>query len=413
MLPELLRQALLPDPVIRVLARLRELGFSAYLVGGGVRDLLRGVAPKDFDVATSARPEQVQRAFPKVIATGIEHGTVTVLLGKAPIEVTTYRTEGAYLDGRRPAEVSFHTDIVEDLSRRDFTINAMAFDPVKGELVDPFHGQVDLASGTVRCVGEALARFTEDGLRPLRAVRFCAVLGFSLDPATEAAIPPTVAVFRKVARERVREELASILLSPRAEAGLRLLISTGLLEACLPEVTALSAIARSQTFHALQHTPATLELRLCALLHAVGPSLKSALERLSLPSRTSEQVIHLLQHPPPARIDQGPDGGLRRWMAAVEEPSIGAALSLAEAVGSAPPGLRSRVTQLLSQNPPLTPRALALNGQAVMKVLGIAPSIRVGQATRFLMEKVLDDPTLNTPERLTALLLAWHVSPGP
>ena len=179
MLPELLRLAHIPEPVTRVLARLAELGYSAYLVGGGVRDLLRGVAPKDFDVATSARPEQVQAAFKKVIPTGIQHGTVTVVVSGVPIEVTTYRTEGAYLDGRRPAEVSFHTDIVEDLSRRDFTINAMAFDPVKAELIDPFGGQRDLAAGVVRCVGEALARFTEDGLRPLRAVRLCAVLGFT------------------------------------------------------------------------------------------------------------------------------------------------------------------------------------------------------------------------------------------
>ncbi|HYX91760.1 MAG TPA: [cytidine(C)-cytidine(C)-adenosine (A)]-adding enzyme, partial [Myxococcaceae bacterium] len=194
----------IPEPVLQVLRRLRERGFQAYVVGGAVREMVRGHPPiGDFDVATDARPEDVQRSFPKTIPTGIQHGTVTVLWQGHHVEVTTFRTEGAYLDARRPSSVEFRSDVREDLARRDFTINAMAYDPLDGTLVDPFGGQADLQAGIIRCVGNATERFAEDGLRPLRAVRFAAVLGFALDPATEAAIPCTLPSFRKVAMERV------------------------------------------------------------------------------------------------------------------------------------------------------------------------------------------------------------------
>ncbi|HZI03258.1 MAG TPA: [cytidine(C)-cytidine(C)-adenosine (A)]-adding enzyme, partial [Archangium sp.] len=180
--PASLLEAEVPRPVLDVIARLHELGHAVFLVGGCVRDTLRGVHPKDFDVATSALPEEVQRAFRKVIPTGIQHGTVTVVQGGTHVEVTTFRSEGDYHDGRRPSAVTFERDIVKDLSRRDFTINAMAWNPLTHELADPFGGQEDLKARVVRCVGSAIERFSEDGLRPMRAVRFAAVLDFTLDP---------------------------------------------------------------------------------------------------------------------------------------------------------------------------------------------------------------------------------------
>ena len=250
-----LHNADIPKPVLEVITRLRELGHATYLVGGCVRDMVRQVHPKDFDVATSALPEEVQRAFRKVIPTGIQHGTVTVVTGGNHVEVTTFRSEGDYLDGRRPSSVSFERDIVKDLSRRDFTINAMAYNPLDKELVDPFGGQVDLPARLIKCVGSALERFSEDGLRPLRAVRFAAVLGFTLDPATRDAIPATLAVFRKVALERVREELVKLLLSPRAEIGLRLLADTGLLDVFLPEVARAEPQAAALARAAVQAAP--------------------------------------------------------------------------------------------------------------------------------------------------------------
>src|SRR5262245_3096140 len=173
-LPTALDEAPIPREVLHVVERLSLRGFRAFLVGGCVRDLLLGKTPKDWDVATSAKPEQVQTSFSRVIPTGIQHGTVTVMSQGHPVEVTTFRIEGAYVDGRRPESVEFRTVVTEDLSRRDFTINAIAFDPTKSELVDPFLGQEDLTQGIIRCVGDPLARFSEDGLRPLRAIRFSA-----------------------------------------------------------------------------------------------------------------------------------------------------------------------------------------------------------------------------------------------
>src|SRR5436305_1950707 len=208
MLPD---AALVPEDVMAVLRGLRAGGKQAWIAGGAVRDLLRlGKTPQDFDVATDARPEEVARLFPRVIPTGVQHGTVTVLSGEHKIEVTTFRGEGPYLDGRRPSSVTFLGDIDGDLARRDFTVNAMAWDPIAGVLKDPFSGAEDLRRCLLRAVGDPLARFREDGLRPLRAVRFACTLRLALDPATRRANPAALDVFSKVATERVRYELITL-----------------------------------------------------------------------------------------------------------------------------------------------------------------------------------------------------------
>src|SRR6266545_63970 len=174
--PDALARATFPEPVLDVLRRLAAAGHRSWLVGGAVRDLLlhRPRPATDFDVATPATPQQVTGLFPRVIPTGIEHGTVTVLARDEKVEVTTFRGEGAYLDGRRPESVTFHTDLEADLARRDFTINALAWDPLGGEFRDPHGGRADMARRIVRAVGVAAERFAEDGLRPMRAVRFAA-----------------------------------------------------------------------------------------------------------------------------------------------------------------------------------------------------------------------------------------------
>ncbi len=236
--PPVLAGARVPPGILAVLERLQSDGHEAYLVGGCVRDLVTGRVPQDWDVTTQAVPAQVQRLFQKVIPTGIAHGTVTVLVPGGQVEVTTYRVEAGYADGRRPDRVEFRRDLEEDLARRDFTINAMAFDPRAQELRDPFGGLEDLTLRRVRCVGDAVARFGEDGLRPLRAIRFATVLDFELDAATESAIPGALDVFRKVAPERVRDEFLKLLLAPGVERGLGLLATTGLLAAALPELEA-------------------------------------------------------------------------------------------------------------------------------------------------------------------------------
>lgn len=411
-LPERLALYQTPEPILEVLALLKERGFRAFLVGGCVRDLLLGKLPKDFDVATSARPEDVQRSFRKVIPTGIQHGTVTVLSRGTHVEVTTFRKEGDYVDGRRPSTVEFHDEVEEDLSRRDFTINAMAFDPVGRELVDPFGGQADLAAHVIRCVGTAMDRFSEDGLRPLRAVRFAAVLGFSLEPATEAAIPRTLAVFRKVANERIREEFSRLLLSERPRLGLSLLQGTGLLGVFLPEAAGDSPDFDSRC-QAVQAAPPVLEVRLAALLQG-RPGVRDALKRLTFPTKVVEATARLLEHPLPKVPDSLSDAELRRYLAKVGPEFTEAVLQLATAQRgeAAMASFSARLRALRDAKPPLSPRELALDGTAIMAALGVGPSRAVGEATRFLMEQVLEQPALNTAENLSGLLRNWAKDRG-
>ena len=417
-----LHNADIPRPVLDVLRRLRELGFAVFLVGGCVRDMVRGVPPKDFDVATSARPEQVQDAFKKVIPTGIQHGTVTVLMGGHHVEVTTFRSEGDYHDGRRPSTVSFETDINEDLSRRDFTINAMAYDPISRDLVDPFGGQEDLKAQVIRCVRNAHERFSEDGLRALRAVRFAAVLGFTIEPTTLAAIPPTLPVFRKVALERVREEFIKTLMTPRAESGLRLLEQTGLLDVFLPELARADAEAARRARAAAQAAPAEVEVRLAALLAdlVTGPQAKELCIRLKFLTKSAELVGLLVAHAAlEARLTES-DPALRRLLARVGLGTLESLLAVAHArVQARAPEqlpdflrLQERLRALAAAKPPLSPKDLALTGGDIMAALGVGPSPQVGQATRFLMESVLDDPALNQPERLKELLRTWQAGKG-
>lgn len=394
----LLERAAVPPAVLEVVQGLVAAGHEAFLVGGCVRDILREQPPKDFDIATSARPEEVQRAFRRVIPTGIEHGTVTVVVRGIHVEVTTFRAEADYLDGRRPSKVEFHTDIEADLSRRDFTINAMAWDPVGRRLVDPFGGRDDLASRTIRCVRSAMERFLEDGLRAMRAVRFATVLDFAIAPETEAAIPQTLHVFRKVAMERINQEFTRLLLAPHVAQGLTLTRRTGLLGQFLPEAEATepSAVGRA---------PAELAVRLAVLLHRCA-GVKDIVLRLKYPVKVATDTAHLVDHQDlPAA--ESPDSQLRRWLAAVKPEHTPAILSVAEALGRSVAALRSRSSALIAANPPLSTKALALDGGQIMSVLKVGPSPLVGQASAFLLDRVLDEPSLNTPDALQALLAAW------
>jgi tRNA nucleotidyltransferase (CCA-adding enzyme) len=395
----ILERAVIPPAVLEVVRGLSNGGHQSFLVGGCVRDMLRGEKPKDFDLATSATPEQVQRVFSRVIPTGIEHGTVTVVVRGVHVEVTTFRAEAEYLDGRRPSKVEFHTDIEADLSRRDFTINAMAFDPVSRRLVDPFEGQADLEAKTIRCVRSATERFLEDGLRAMRAVRFATVLGYSIEAETEAAIPKTLHVFRKVAIERVNQEFTKLLLAPLAPAGFELARRTGLLREFLPE--ALDADAQ-----ALTRAPFDLVVRLAVLLNAC-PNSKDVVLRLKFPVKVATEVGQVVAFQALPASD-APAAGLRRWLAAVKPEFFSPIIELAKARGLDVVALEGRVRQILASNPPLTTKALALNGSQIMAVLGVGPSPVIGQATHYLLERVLDEPDLNTSTALASLLSAWN-----
>jgi tRNA nucleotidyltransferase (CCA-adding enzyme) len=400
-LPESLARAVVPAGVRSLLERLLSAGHEAWLVGGGVRDLLRGQQPKDWDVATDAVPDQMVKLFRRVIPTGIAHGTVTVLVPDGQVEITTFRAESAYVDGRRPESVAFHRDLVEDLARRDFTINALAFDPIGGRFRDPFGGQEDLARKRVRCVGVPAERFGEDGLRPLRAVRFATVLEFELDPETAAAIPGALAVFDKVALERRREELLKLLLAPGVGRGLELLRSTGLLERLLPELDEQGDPERNAR---VSRAEPVLEVRLAALLGGTGHA-DAALDRLRLPSKVVETVRALGAHPLGPDASTWSDGELRRWLVRLGPDRWELARALAEASGVDPDGaLGRRIAAIVAARPPLAAKDLALNGAEIMKALGVGPSPAVGEATRFLLDRVLERPDLNTPEQLRELL---------
>lgn len=254
---------------------------QAYLVGGCVRDSLLGKKPKDWDICTEATPEQVMELFSgeKVILTGLQHGTVTVLLGGIPIEITTYRIDGAYEDNRHPKEVFFTRNLREDLSRRDFTINALAYHPDEG-VIDYFNGLDDLRQGTIRCVGDAASRYQEDGLRMMRAIRFACVLNFRFEEQTEQAIRANSYLLRNIARERIQVEFDKILTSSWATYGLHTLARLDCFPYFLPELCHTWQFAQNGGRHqydvfthsakAVALVPPNVVLRLAVLLHDIG-----------------------------------------------------------------------------------------------------------------------------------------------
>jgi tRNA nucleotidyltransferase (CCA-adding enzyme) len=394
-LPPSLSQAVVPAPVLDVVKRLIAGGFEAFLVGGCVRDYLRGVEPKDFDIATSALPEEVQRLFRKVIPTGLQHGTVTVMQGTVGVEVTTFRSEGEYLDGRRPSQVNFHRDIEADLSRRDFTINAMAFCPPQQRLVDPFDGQGDLQRKRICCVGKPTERFHEDGLRALRAVRFATVLNFDIEPKTLQSIALTLPTFKKISLERVNTEFVKILSAPGVTRGLTLLADTGLLDAFLPGIA-------PERFDAVGAAPPHLLPRLVLLLVGWSNS-EETLMALKFPNKLSHEVAHVLRYGTLPSSDAD-DESLRRFLSQLGLKYLPVVLQVARANGTADALRDARLEALAQSNPPLAPQDLALNGADIMRILNISPSKAVGRASAFLLDHVLRNPANNTVESLTELL---------
>lgn len=278
----------IPQGAAWVLEKLHAAGYEAYVVGGCVRDSLLGRVPDDWDITTSAKPEQVKTVFRRTVDTGIQHGTVTVMVGREGYEVTTYRIDGEYADGRHPKQVTFTASLPEDLCRRDFTINAMAYSPSEG-LVDEFDGIGDLHRGIIRAVGDPVLRFTEDALRMMRAVRFSAQLNYRMEEATREGIRLLAPNLRKVSAERIRVELEKLLLSPHPEK-LRDAWELGLLDQFLPELSVCMTCGQNNPhhrysvgehiLHAVMEAPADKVLRLTMLLHDIGkPVLKTTDEQ--------------------------------------------------------------------------------------------------------------------------------------
>ncbi|MBM4059895.1 MAG: HD domain-containing protein [Planctomycetes bacterium] len=452
-MPSLLDQ--IPDDVRFLLRRLREQGKRGWIVGGCVRDLLRDQVPKDWDVATDARPGEMKGMFARVVETGIRHGTVTVLVDGRPYEVTTLRGEGAYSDGRRPDEVHFVDDIRQDLARRDFTCNAIAIDS-DGNLIDPFGGRQDLAAGIVRAVGEPIERFAEDGLRVLRAARFAAVLGARIDPATEQAMGDARAhaTFRKVSAERIREEWWKSMRARRPSVAFEAMLRTGILALIAPELVESVGCAQNR-FHAYDvwgHAMACLDacepeplLRLAALLHDVGKprtrelSAKTGdytfydheavgaqmadplLERLRFGNDERARIVALVRHHLICYASDWTDSAVRRWLRRVGPEQLPDLLRLARADARGkglPPDedlarldeLEARAGRLVAAGAALSVRDLAIGGRELIDELGMQPGPAMGRVLAQLLEQVLDDPGRN--ERAVLLAAARAIVAG-
>lgn len=443
-----------------------EPGAGLVLVGGAVRDRLMGRPEGDWDLATALLPQEVmaraRKAGWKVIPTGLQHGTVTVMLDVRPVEITTYRGDDAYLDGRRPVSVRLRVALEEDLARRDFTVNAMAL-PIEAleaqdwrdRVVDPFGGKGDLEAGLLRAVGDPLLRFGEDGLRPLRACRFAAQLGFKVDPSTLAAIPQRLEVARKVSVERVFQEMNKLLCGKDAPRGLRLLEETGLLDLWMPELRPLVGCTqnRHHDLDAWEHTRAVVghslsepSLRWAALLHDLGKPesrsqgadgaihfygheaiscrlAKTLLDRLKASRALTEAVLALIRHHGQRPSPEWSDGACRRFLSRLEADKASldgwSALRVADLHGrqavaeeflTAHTATLRRLQCLADAAPALSPRALVLDGNALMALLGRPAGPWLGRLQAHLLDQVLENPALNTPDGLAPLVRAWDQS---
>lgn len=402
----------LPADVIRIAETIARHDHRAWVVGGCVRDVLMGRPAKDWDLATTAHPHEIQKMFRRVVPTGIQHGTVTVVLGGTGYEVTTLRGEGAYTDGRRPDSVHFVGTIEEDLARRDFTVNAIAFDPMAGALVDPWHGCADLDLGILRAVGDARERFAEDGLRALRAARFVATLEMELDPVTEAAIPGALDTFAKVSAERVRDEWEKACRAAQPSRAFAVMRRTGMLSRTAPMLDALSSEAFARAIARMDAAPRTLAMRVGALLHEVTiarPALDAWLRDLRFSGPDRERVLVLHAHAGLA-LSTLSDLERRRLVAraGLDEARAIVALASADLAARGLPDSARAVADAIEMDVqarvPTATRELAVTGHDLMRELGIPPGREIGRLLEALLEIVLAEPAQN--ERGTLLARA-------
>lgn len=438
------------EEVSHVTKTLKDAGFDAYLVGGCVRDLFMGRKPKDWDVATNATPDEIIPLFSKTFYEN-EYGTVGVVDESVSdetlkvVEITPYRVESAYSDHRRPDSVKFSKNILDDLKRRDFTINAIAYDPETGEVIDPFNGIADLAKGILKTVGVAKERFFEDGLRILRAVRFHVELGFVLDPKTEKSILENKDILGKISKERIRDEFVKIIMSPNPSIGLEILRKFSLLAYIIPELEESVGVEQNKA-HAfdvwthllktVQHAADkgySLPLRLGALFHDISKPVsrrwdnaskqwtfyghevlgshvtKKILEDLRFSRETIDKVTKLVRwHMFFSDTEKITLSAVRRLIANVGKENVWDLLDMrgCDRIGTGRPKenpYRLRKYKAMveeAMRDPISVSMLKIDGRKIMEILGIAPGPKIGQILNALLEDVLEDPKLNTAEYL-------------
>ena len=439
-----LQKKKIPAPVRQLLAALRQAGYKAYPVGGCVRDLLRGVPPHDWDITTSAKPQQVKAIFPRTVDTGIQHGTVTVLMDKEGFEVTTYRIDGEYEDARHPKDVIFTSNLLEDLKRRDFTINAMAYNDETG-LVDAFDGIADLKTKRIRCVGDPTERFTEDALRMMRAVRFAAQLGFTIEDATRQAICDMSENLAKISAERIQVELVKLVTSDHPEE-MKTIYDTGIAAVILPEFCTMMETEQHNPHHIYtvgEHTIRSMQeirpdkvLRLTMLFHDVAKPVcrtedenaihhfhghpevgaemtRKILRRLKFDNDTIRKVTALIR----AHDDRPPlkDRAVRRAIFRngvelypeifeVKRADIMAQSSfLQQEKLLYVDRYEHMYQQILEQQQCLSLKDLSVNGSDLI-AKGIKPGKEIGAILHEMLDKVLEEPEVNEKE----VLLDWY-----
>lgn len=431
----------IPKALQEVVAVFLQNSLQVFLVGGAVRDFCLGKMPSDFDIATNASPQQVQRLFKRVLATGIKHGTVTVRHRGMSFECTTFRSEGKYSDARHPDAVHFVASIEDDLSRRDFTINAMAISLESYKLLDLFGGEHDLKARLIKTVGSATERFAEDPLRMLRAVRFAGTLQFSLEAKTEAAISSLADKILLVSQERIREEFSKMLLAETPIVGLELLERTHLLEKIIPELARGRGIEQGEyhcadvlehCFLACNNAPAQLELRLAALFHDIAkPSCKTVdgvggihfyghevegekitrevLQRLKYPNKIIDKVCTLVRYHMFNYTSDWKDNTVRKFIAKVGTENIDELLQLrlADIKGlkkdcgdiSQLLEFQARIEKINADDACFTVQSLKINGNDLIEI-GVPKGKIIGNILNELLQSVLDDPKENNRESL-------------
>ena len=437
-----------PAAVVDLLNALWASGHAAYVVGGSLRDTVLGRPAYDWDLATDALPEETLEVFPDA-AYENAFGTVAVRGDGPEYQITTFRSDHDYADFRRPHRVEFGVSLDADLARRDFTVNAMAWGAQPGDppaLHDPFDGARDVGARLLRAVGEPRARFEEDALRMLRAVRLATTLGFAIEAATLAAIRAAAPLAAHLSGERIATELGKILGADRPSVGLRLLAETGLLDAVLPELAAQAGVPQNKVpgEDLWDHTVRTVDaapnhpiVRLAALLHDVGkPSTqadghfyghetegaeqaRALLERLHEPRLVTDRVTHLVRQHMFRYEPSWTDSAVRRFIGKVGRDALDELFALREAdnegsgldrTADALDELRARVAAELEAGPVLDRSALAIDGDDLMAELGLRPGRTLGRVLDGLLQRVIDDPSLN--EAPTLLLLARDLAPA-
>lgn len=434
----------IPVNAEKILRVLEKPGFEAFIVGGCVRDSILGRRPDDWDITTSARPEQVKALFRRTVDTGLKHGTVTVLMDKESYEVTTYRIDGEYEDGRHPKEVAFTASLEEDLKRRDFTINAMAYHPDRG-LVDLFHGMDDIRAEIIRCVGNPLERFGEDALRILRAVRFSAQLGFSIEAETKTGIEELAPNLKLVSAERIQTELVKLLVSPHPDY-LLTAYETGITRQFLPEFDACMETGQNTPHHCLSVGLHTLQsllnirpdkvLRLTMLLHDIGkPAVKKTdengrdhfkmhgpagekmasaiLRRLKFDNDTISKVCRLIRwhddRPAPdmcsvrRAVNRIGEDIFPLYLEVQRADMLAQSTYKREEKAARLEGVNECYRKILEEGQCVSLKSMAVSGRDLIAA-GYAPGPELGEILDRLLEHVLEHPEDNEKDRLLALL---------